>query len=110
MKKALAIALTVALSAPVQAGFYINGNALHNMLQSSETHQKYAAMYFVAGVVDVASDFVVCLPQAVTLGQLRDMVTSHLNDNPAQRHRAANVLILEHLASVWPCAKKGTSL
>ncbi|OGA05844.1 MAG: hypothetical protein A2W68_08690 [Betaproteobacteria bacterium RIFCSPLOWO2_02_64_14] len=44
-----------------------------------------------------------CLPHYATRQQLADVVTKYLRDNPAERHQPAQFLVLEALATAFPC-------
>lgn len=44
-----------------------------------------------------------CLPYYATRQQLTDVVTKHLRDNPATRHLPAQMLVVDALATAFPC-------
>ena len=90
------------------AEFY-SGNDLLEIMRGNE-YQKLIALGYVSGVADALQNAVICIPATVTSGQVRDMVKANLEANPTSRHYSADSLISNHLAKVWPCAKKGSAL
>ncbi len=65
-------------------------------------------MGYTIGVAD-SNSFLICAPGGpggVTQGQFTDIVKKYLNDNPAQLHRDADVLVLDALTQAFPCPKK----
>lgn len=44
-----------------------------------------------------------CNPEGVTLGQHVGVVTKHLQDNPAERHASARVIVQTALQDAFPC-------
>jgi len=100
-----------ALMVPVMAhAEFMNGNDLMNKMQSDEFVPRAVALGYVQGIVDAFSRTVVCVPEHVTAGQVRDLVKSFLETNPAIRHFSADSLALEAISRVWGCKKKGTKL
>lgn len=45
-----------------------------------------------------------CLSEGVEIGQMRDVVIKYLNDNPAERHYPARLLILNAFQISFPCS------
>lgn len=107
MKKLLIVAALLAGSA--HAEFY-SGNDLLAKLQSSEPVERMIGAGYITGVFDAASGASQCPPENVTIGQVRDMVKSHLEATPTLRHYPADVQVRFVLTRAWPCAKKGTAL
>jgi Ssp1 endopeptidase immunity protein Rap1a len=44
-----------------------------------------------------------CIPGDATRQQLTDVVTKHLRDNPTTRHHPAHMLVVDALATAFPC-------
>lgn len=44
-----------------------------------------------------------CVPADATNGQLKDVVTKYLQENPASRHESARTLIWRAYAAAFPC-------
>lgn len=47
-----------------------------------------------------------CIPETVTLGQLRDTLVAYARANPQDRHRDSMVLMAGMIAKTWPCGVK----
>jgi hypothetical protein len=60
---------------------------------------------FVAGVAWTLDDIdhLTCLPATAILGQIGAVVVQYLRQNPAQLHRASQVLVREALRQAFPC-------
>ncbi len=86
----------------VNAQEFESGNTLYNKL-SGDQADRLVAMSYVAGIHDAYASLTICSPAGITKGQLADMMRNWLANNPAQRHRAASVLVNEALGKVWPC-------
>ncbi len=107
MKKLFTILVCVmSLSAHAQIK---TGNRLLQDL-NGEHAERMNAFGYIAGVTDMAQGFVSCSPAGSTLGQVVDMTKLYLENNPAIRHLAADVIVTRVLSSTWPCPKKGQSL
>jgi hypothetical protein len=105
MKRIIIIAALVCGSA--HAAFY-TGNDLWERLNGTEV-QKLIALGYIGGVADSLDSRIVCMP-SVSLGQTRDVVKQYLENNPSVRHYSADSLIQNILSSMWPCARKGSTL
>ncbi len=44
-----------------------------------------------------------CMPSGVEYQQITDIVTQYLRDNPARRHKLAQLLIMFSLRDAYPC-------
>lgn len=100
-------------SIPAHAGYFENGNEIFTKCTSREGSSTYYqdtsyCLAFVVGVVDMLtlsreiegkSD---CTPATATAGQLRDVVLSFLQGNPAERHRPAALLVLAAMRKSYP--------
>lgn len=107
MKK-LIIAAIAASSIAAHASF-MDGNKLLSRLEEGG-YAEGVAMGYVMGVADAGESAVHCPPGNVTAGQLRDMAKVYLRETPEIRAYGAEVIILNMLKRVWPCAKKGSAL
>tara|TARA_B100000700_G_scaffold262198_1_gene298575 strand:+ start:225 stop:545 length:321 start_codon:yes stop_codon:yes gene_type:complete len=83
--------------------FYKSGNMLFAECTSTNPTDNVACMAYISGVVD--SSPVICPPVTVVVGQLRDIVTKYLKENPATRHWNATSLVQISLVAVFPCKK-----
>lgn len=111
MKSLTAFMLLTLTSVAVNAGFD-SGNRLYEDC-SGETYfnRGYCGGYIV-GIVDTIESMqssgllpknAMCIPEGVTKGQLADVVTKYLADNPAIRHGDAGNLVPEALNAAFPC-------
>ena len=106
MKKIIAAALM--LPALAQAEF-INGNDLLSRMNGDGGGPMYAIGY-IAGVSDVYYKTLICPPEGVNLGQMKDMVRSHLVTHPETRHYSADSLIVNVLKAAFPCKQTGQQI
>ncbi len=94
----------------------VSGNTLykHCGAQPSAPDYTTSAAYCVGYVTAVSDTFntvrvaerksqVICLPASSNAGQMADIVTKHLGDNPSTRHFGATTLVLEALVRAFPC-------
>jgi hypothetical protein len=104
--KRLLIALTAALAFSAQAQF-INGNRLYERLTGSSHGNTMWAIGYITGVADAYNGELFCVPQTVTVGQIKDITEQLLVARPQDRHLPADILIMFALVDVFPC-KKGS--
>ena len=97
-------------SQSAEAQFY-TGNELHDKCGTSRA----IALGYTVGFIDsqIMSNwadssqlFNMCLPKAITSGQVTDITCQFLASNPAKRHHPANGLVLEALQRAFPCAEQ----
>ena len=109
MKKLfLLLLLILPLAANSQGGNFRSGNKLKTECFSDSPVERGLCMGYVIGVADNNS-FLICAPSGsggVTVGQFRDIVKKYFDDNPAQLHKDADVLVLSALQQAFPCPKK----
>jgi hypothetical protein len=55
--------------------------------------------------VSVTHQSAFCIPDGVSIGQLKDVVALYLNEHPEQRHYAAAGLVLAAVSGAFPCSK-----
>ena len=121
--KVAAFVVVIGLSWPAstyaaseRSGVYQTGNELYENCSSKQGEPTYwqksaACSAYVMGVVDGigASEVlekslpVMCIPLEVTVGQMVDIVTKSLRENPASRHLGASGRVMLALAAAFPC-------
>jgi hypothetical protein len=98
----LALAVIVApLSA--DAGYYQTGN---DLLEACRNSIYGMCLGYAAGIADAAAFTPasnVCIPDAVILNQVRDVIVDYLNAHPEIRHEPAYFLATKALSMAWPC-------
>ena len=99
----LAVSATVCLS--VQAGVFWDGNRLNSKM-TGDISDKMQALGYIMGVADAVDTIHVCAPLNATAGQFNDMVKQYLDQYPAIRHLAADIIVTRALERIWPCEKK----
>lgn len=104
--KRLLIPLATALFTTAACAQYVNGNTLLSDLRGGSNDRMFALGY-IAGVADAYDENAFCLPPRTQLGQIRDIVTKFLEENPKDRHNHAGVLVLVPLMESYPCKKGG---
>lgn len=81
--------------------------------ESASSNVSFGMLYgYIAGAYDAGRGTLHCSPKDVRLKQIVDMVTNHVNANPATRHFTGDVITAWVMQQTWPCAekKKGTAL
>ena len=106
MKKLIAIALIAPALANAE---FLSGNDLLQRINGEGSYPMFALGY-IAGISDVNNGTLVCPTSSVTLGQMKDMVRNHLNDNPQFRHFTADVIVLHVLKAAFPCKQTGQQI
>ena len=103
MKKLLIAFLMI--PAMAQAEFF-TGNDLLALIQSREVIDRMQALGYIQGVADANMNIVICPPDGVTAGQIKDMIRNYLQNILATRNRSADRIIQDALKSVWPCQNR----
>jgi hypothetical protein len=107
MKRAFILALMVG-SAHAE---FMDGNALLAQMKDSGSYFRQGhAMGYVSGVADMGYGVVHCSPSNMTAGQLNDMIKNYLENTPADRHLTGDVVVNKVLKTMWPCAKRGSTM
>ena len=106
MKRLVVLALLLA-SAPASATpQWMNGNKLYEGC----TRNTNSTLMYAAGAIDAAADLVdsvgYCIPKAVELGQVSDVLCRYLRNHPEQRHWGGSLLISYAMKEAWPCEKR----
>jgi hypothetical protein len=105
MKKILFATVCMMFTASVFAQVqFQTGNKLKQKCDGGVGDELFCVGY-VTGIAD-AHAMSICTPKEVTQGQNMNIVKKYLNDNPAQLHRDADVLVLTALQQAFPCPKK----
>jgi len=78
------------------------------LLTNCEYDNKVGCMAFIAGVSDASQGktyegYRYCMPDNASLGQLVNIVTKHLNNQPKDLHLAAYTLVQRAFALAFPC-------
>ncbi len=80
----------------------------------SENPLEYGmCMGYISGLIDgfrVADRTIICLPPAVTRGQLRDAVVTGMQSLPKERDQEGYAVALLALAKAFPCVKRRGSV
>ena len=101
------VALLVTLNANAYAGAtFVDGNELYEDMKND--YGKLYSSGYITGVADVGNDnsiygFRFCVPQQATRGQLSDVVSKWLEQNPGKRHFSASSLIALAFQEAFPC-------
>jgi len=104
----LSLVLMLLFASPVRAAFD-TGNSLYEDCTKEGGFNAGYCMGYVSGVVDIMNDgtplygWKACFPKSATRGQVRDVVTHHLANNPQDRHYNAASLVAEALSEAFPC-------
>jgi len=121
---ALGVAATAFVTATPAFADYFNGNTLYEWCSTepSDPHFQQNQSWcigYIAGVVDgiktgnvfgqviagstAETTDLICMPAEVTLGQVQEVATLYLKNNPATRHDFASVQVLKAVMDAWPC-------
>lgn len=112
MRRPLA-ALLVLLPLASHAGFD-TGNRLYEDCNSENYFNRGYCGGYITGIVDTIEAMqqsgqlpkkTLCIPDAVTKGQLADAVKMYLGANPSRRHLDAGSLVPEALQRSFPCPR-----
>lgn len=102
-KSALAFALASVLTTGLTEAHAVDGNTLQDWCQNAPS----IALYYLNGVVDaynVASPPIeFCIPDEVTLKQLRDVTCKWINNYPEERHKSAAMWVPFAWSNAWSC-------
>lgn len=102
-----------------------NGNGLYATCKSEEVNERLRCLAYLDGYIkgsqgttfeyalkvgisnksELTKSGIMpfCLPEGVTMGQIRDVVTRSLESNPEQRHEMASWLVMKALQKGFPC-------
>lgn len=76
--------------------------------QYSEANKFKSGLYlgYISGMADmiaVSHKEHICYPDGVYNGQLADLITAYLDNNPAKRHQYPAVSVFNAIAEAFPC-------
>jgi hypothetical protein len=93
-------------------GIFETGNSLYTACTDSGYVYSSSCNGYIQGVVDLQTQQanageaqLACVPDTVTAGQLKDVVTAYLRDHAAIRHYGGAGLVLSAMREAFPCAK-----
>lgn len=103
-------------SLPARASFY-SGDELYKVCtaqrgSTSYVENTYECIAYITGSVDAFNTFrrtnsmKSCIPEDVTIAQLRRTTVAYLKANPGKRGETASALVFAATREEWPCAKK----
>ncbi len=104
-----ALAAVLALAGMPAGAFMIDGNKLYDACTGKETYDRTFCLGYVSGVHDTLDGFTAdtggkyCVPRTVSSGQLADLITKFLRDNPGRRRLAAARIVGEAITRTFPC-------
>ena len=78
------------------------GNEYSSFLKSPEAVDSLMAMQYMEGVIDTKIT-TYCIPPGVTPGQLIEIVTKYIEQQPEKRHLVAAMLIEAAIKKSFPC-------
>lgn len=107
-KRLLLLLLALPLVAHSQGRNFETGNGLKADCTKGTAVGTSYCMGYIVGVAD-SNSYLICAPggsRGVTVGQFVDIAMKYLNDNPAELHKDADVLVLNALQQAFPCPKK----
>jgi len=91
-----------------------DGNQLYRDCAAPLTKPESAlCLGYVAGVIDALvavqerqlSPRLICLPEGIRVGIVKDVIQRHLEEHPEERKYEAASTIHAKLYELWPCAK-----
>jgi hypothetical protein len=101
MIKHLLAATAVAVATAANASWFTGNDLLGHL--NGEPFERGGAAGFVTGVASAIDGDLACIPPAVTVAQMRDMVHQTLRNRPDVRHQAAEVIVAAVLMTEFPC-------
>lgn len=112
----VAAAVAIVATSPARAAGYYTGSELHAscIAQSPEAaapQKRAMCRGYIGGAIDALTldHFLrgqqACIPNEVTLGQIIDVVTNYLRDNPASRHNGAALIARVAIVEAFPSCK-----
>ena len=108
MKKLLIIfGLSLGLSSPALGGYYTGNDLYADCQKDADLWKRYRCMGYVTAISDMHDVYNIsttsCVPLGATVGQLMDVVTAYLRDNPQKRHAPASQQVTLALSKAFPC-------
>ncbi len=88
-------------------GEFKSGNQLRTQCANSQSQMDQGiCLGYIMAVADVNANQKICLPSAVTVGQLESISIKYFNDYPDRLHFSADSLIFDALRKTFPCSGK----
>ena len=84
----------------------LDGNKLHQYLQSDNSVERMYGTGYVTGVFDAMRGVMFCPPANITVGQMTDIVKNFLANTPAIRHLHGDAITVHLFKSLWPCQEQ----
>jgi len=113
---ALGLLILIVMFSSNAKAWFLDGNKLYRdcTTKESDDHHFLNRSYcngFVTGVTDMLGSTerlaeMTCLPDKVTVGQVRDVLIKYLKDHPEKRHLPAFVLVFNSQREAFPCEEK----
>src|SRR5690554_3775837 len=103
----VAIIVLCSLGASNAQAYYIIGNSLYDICSDGHQAADNVCRFHIAGVVDSAemglAPFQSCIPAAVSVAQLQDVVTAYYAERPQIRHEAAAPHVINAISAAFNC-------
>ena len=114
MKKFIVLKLTLVflfVAAHSASAAYFNGSLLNKYCSSESKYEQGMCLGYVVGVVDSfnttnplqTSKRIICIPPAVTSGQLVLVLKKSMQEHPETLHLPASAHTLSALTAAFPC-------
>jgi hypothetical protein len=107
-KLALSMALLVCFEPALGEQKEYDGSQFHSDLSSeSGAYSDGLTLGFINGVSSTGSGDLWCFPGNVSIGQIRAVVKTFVDDHPEYWNETALNLVVRALQSTWPCKTHG---
>ena len=107
--RTLAVLIGIGFSSQhTQAGVFLSGNTLYGYINGSNPYDQNDALGFISGIADAETTLDkqrFCMPDQVSRGQAKDIVTNYLSAHPELRHYSAAYLAVTSFIAAFPCRK-----
>lgn len=105
----MGLALFNATFVQAQNGSFVGGNELYKWCTTPQAEG--LCFSYIKGVSDLIDTFqetnksakAICVPNGVTISQMKDIVMKRLVQHPEIRHLSASSIVWTALVEVWPC-------
>jgi len=93
------------------SGVFLTGNGLYAECTSGNSADQADCLGYITGVYDgialmqdVDNKHLICIPQGVIRGQIKDIAIAYLRDHPATRQESAAPIVANALLAAYPCS------
>ncbi len=108
---ALIALMTVSAYPRAAKAIFFNGKDLLKHCEDESAFKKGLCIGFIAGASDSAEftlsvfdkSISLCIPEAVTVGQVKLVVNKYLKANPESLHESAAMSVALAIREAWPC-------